>query len=64
MNSGERQVCEHLRLPGPGGCFVFNPIHNAQARLPIENLLAMYEAVAGYGKYPHNAITSITWSSR
>jgi hypothetical protein len=46
------QVRERIQIFGPGGGFVFNPIHNAQARVPIENLLAMYAAVRDYGRYP------------
>jgi len=39
------QVLERLQIFGNGGGFVFNPIHNVQAKVPIENLLAMYETV-------------------
>jgi hypothetical protein len=46
------QVRERLRTFGPGGGFVFNPIHNIQACVPVENLLAMYETVQEYRKYP------------
>ena len=46
------EVRERLRLFGPGGGFVFNPIHNVQACVPIENLLAMYETVRDYSRYP------------
>lgn len=45
------QVRRHLEIFGKGGGYVFNPIHNVQACVPIENLLAMYEAVITYGKY-------------
>jgi hypothetical protein len=38
------EVCESIRLLGTGGGFVFNTVHNAQAGVPVENLLAMYEA--------------------
>jgi uroporphyrinogen-III decarboxylase len=31
---------------------VFNPIHNVQAQTPVENVLAMFEAVREYGRYP------------
>ena len=40
------EVCRRLRLFGPGGGYVFNPIHNVQARTPVANLLALYQAVA------------------
>jgi len=41
-----------MRIFGPGGGFVFNTIHNVQARIPVENLLALYEAVSDYRNYP------------
>jgi hypothetical protein len=40
-----REVLERLEVFAPGGGFVFNPIHNVQARTPVENLTAMFEAV-------------------
>lgn len=39
------QVCERIHIFGQGGGFVFNPSHNVQAGVPVENLLAMYQAV-------------------
>lgn len=47
-----REVCERIRIFGPGGGFVFNAIHNIQAQIPIENVLAMFETVQEYGRYP------------
>ncbi|MFA5863928.1 MAG: uroporphyrinogen decarboxylase family protein [Phycisphaerae bacterium] len=32
----------------PGGGFVFSQVHNIQADVPVENILAMYEAVNTY----------------
>lgn len=46
------EVRERLRAFGPGGGFVFNPIHNVQARTPIENLRALFETLDRYGVYP------------
>jgi hypothetical protein len=46
-----RQVRERIEIFGQGGGFVFNTIHNVQARVPVENLLAMYETVREYGVY-------------
>ena len=46
------EVRERIRIFGPGGGFVFNTIHNVQARVPVENLLALYETVKEYGRYP------------
>jgi hypothetical protein len=42
------EVGERMRVFGPGGGFIFNPIHNVQARVPAENLVALYEAVREY----------------
>jgi uroporphyrinogen-III decarboxylase len=42
------QVRQRLGIFGTGGGFVFNTIHNVQARIPVENLLALYQAVADY----------------
>jgi len=34
-----------LQIFRKGGGYVFNPIHNVQAKVPIENLIAMYDTV-------------------
>jgi uroporphyrinogen decarboxylase len=34
-----------------GGGYVFNNVHNIQAGVPPENILAMYEAAYEYGAY-------------
>jgi len=46
------EVHERLRIFGPGGGFVFNTIHNVQSGVPVENLLALYDAVNEYRNYP------------
>ena len=50
------EVCSEVRQRieafGPGGGFVFNPIHNVQAQVPVENVLAMFETLKEYGGYP------------
>ena len=35
----------------PGGGFVFSPVHNVQADVPVANLVAMWEALQEYGVY-------------
>lgn len=35
----------------PGGGFVFGPIHNIQAGVPVENVLAMFQTAREYGRY-------------
>jgi len=47
-----REVRERIRALAPGGGFVFNPVHNVQPGTPVENLLAMIEALREYGRYP------------
>ena len=47
-----REVRERIRAFGPGGGFVFNAVHNIQALVPVENVLAMYETAREYGRYP------------
>jgi hypothetical protein len=46
------QVKERLQIFGRGGGFVFNTIHNVQADIPGENLLALYQAVQEFRNYP------------
>jgi hypothetical protein len=47
-----KQVQERMHIFGKGGGFVFNSIHNVQAGIPIENLLALYQSVQDYRAYP------------
>ena len=42
------EVRRNLEIFTPGGGYVFNPIHNVQHGVPVENLLAMYETVRNY----------------
>jgi len=41
----EKQVLNQCRIFGKDGGFVFNTVHNVQANVPVENLVAMIEAV-------------------
>ncbi len=43
-----REVRERIEIFGRGGGFAFSPIHNIQPRVPVENLLALFEAVREY----------------
>ncbi len=47
-----KEVAERLKIFGTGGGYVFNTTHNVQARVPVENVLAMYETVRDSGRYP------------
>lgn len=42
------EVRRNLDIFTPGGGYVFNPIHNVQHGVPVENLIAMYETVKSY----------------
>lgn len=46
-----QEVSSRVKTFGKGGGYVFNTIHNVQARVPIENVLAMYETARKYGEY-------------
>jgi uroporphyrinogen decarboxylase len=44
-------VRRNIEALAPGGGFVFNTVHNIQADVPSENILAMVEALREYGVY-------------
>jgi len=41
----EKQVLEQCEILSQNGGFVFNTVHNVQANVPVENLVAMIESV-------------------
>jgi uroporphyrinogen decarboxylase len=46
-----QEVKNNLETFMPGGGYVFNNIHNIQAGVPAENIVAMYEAAHEFGFY-------------
>jgi uroporphyrinogen decarboxylase len=54
-----RQVVEDVKRRihdlAPGGGFVFGPVHNIQANVPPENIVAMFDAAREFGGYPIGA---------
>jgi len=44
-------VRQNLDAFKPGGGYVFNNVHNIQADVPPENVLAMYDAAHEFGRY-------------
>jgi uroporphyrinogen-III decarboxylase len=46
----KKQVNENLRIFGEKGGFVFNTVHNIQANVPLENMVAMFETIHQYNK--------------
>ncbi len=47
----KEDVRRNIEALAPGGGFVFNTVHNIQADVPPENVIAMWEAVREYGVY-------------
>jgi uroporphyrinogen-III decarboxylase len=46
-----KEVRARLEIFGKGGGYVFNSVHNVQAGVPIENVLAMYQTVREFGTH-------------
>jgi len=44
-------VCRNLEAWKPGGGYVFNNVHNIQAGVPPENVLALYDTAYECGFY-------------
>ena len=42
-------VLKECEIFAPGGGFVFNTVHNIQANVPLQNVLAMLEAIRQFG---------------
>jgi uroporphyrinogen decarboxylase len=47
----EDEVKRRIDHLSPGGGFVFAPIHNIQANVPVENIAAVFKTVRDYGLY-------------
>ena len=49
------EIKEHVKRNigglAPGGGFVFSAVHNIQAEVPPQNIVATLETLAEYGKY-------------
>ena len=46
------EVRHRIQDLAPGGGYVVAPVHNVQADVPAENVIAMYQAALEYGRYP------------
>ena len=46
------EVKRRIHDLAPGGGFVFGSIHNIQAKVPPENIVAMFDAALEFGGYP------------
>ncbi|MCL4385737.1 MAG: hypothetical protein M1479_04360 [Actinobacteria bacterium] len=45
-------IKERLKFIGPGGGFIIGPTHNIQIDTPLENILAFFNTVKNFGRYP------------
>lgn len=43
-----KEVTERLNIFAPGGGFVVSAVHNIQSNIPVENILAMFDALNDY----------------
>jgi len=48
-----REVKENIATFKSGGGYVFNNVHNIQAGVPVENILALFQALEEAGNYGH-----------
>jgi uroporphyrinogen decarboxylase len=50
-----QEVAEHIRALKAGGGYVFAPVHNIQAGVPPENVVAMFDTALAEGSYAGKA---------
>jgi len=48
----KKEVKRRIEDFAPGGGYILGAVHNIQADVPVENILALYEAGREYGRYP------------
>lgn len=46
------EVRERIKIFGVGGGFIFNTIHNVQPRVPVKNIIKIYETLHKFGTDP------------
>jgi uroporphyrinogen decarboxylase len=51
-------VRRQIDIFAPGGGFVFNQVHNIQANVPPENIIAMLDAAWAHGTYNSRVMLS------
>jgi hypothetical protein len=44
------EVMERLKVFAPGGGYIFNTVHNIQGQTPMENMVAMFQAIKDYNR--------------
>ena len=48
----KKEVAQRIQDLGRGGGYVVAPVHNIQADVPVDNILAMYKSARSFGRYP------------
>ena len=51
INMNTKKLKKRIEDLAPGGGFVFNQVHNIQAGVPPENIMAMYSTLKENWKY-------------
>lgn len=46
------EVKRRIQDLAPGGGYIFTPVHNVQADVPVENIITCYDAALEFGMYP------------
>jgi hypothetical protein len=46
-----QEVEKNIFVFRPGGGFIFNNVHNIQAKIPVDNVMAMFDTLSKVGKY-------------
>ncbi len=46
------EVKRRIKDLAPGGGYILSAVHNIQAGVPVDNIIAMFEAGKEYGRYP------------
>jgi uroporphyrinogen decarboxylase len=47
-----QEIARRIHDLGPAGGYIVAPCHNINVDIPVENVLAMFEAAQRYGRYP------------
>jgi uroporphyrinogen decarboxylase len=50
-----REVARRIYGLGRGGGYIIAPCHNINIDIPVENMVALFEAAHEVGRYPLNA---------
>lgn len=45
------EVKRRIDVLAPGGGFIFSPIHNVQAGVPLDNVVTMFQVAREHGVY-------------